>query len=196
MAIKSQYSFIFCKSAISSSFFVLAAYPTLDPAIAPVIAPPPNAAAAAAAIRACLPVDALCGSLKRSAVVRNEYPWLFDCSIKLGIKSVKFIYSKPLNGHDARIVVFNRLASSCRYPLWQVTPRSWGARQPYKNLFRCHDDVILFTFAEQDMFAVKQVARGYSTGGAGFTNVLNVNPAAFNVLARVALGRTKADMNQ
>ena len=57
-------------------------------------------------------------------------------------------------------------------------------------LFRCDDDVVLFAFAEQDVFAEEEIIRGDSADGIGFADVVDVHAAAFEVFAGLTFGRT------
>jgi hypothetical protein len=56
-----------------------------------------------------------------------------------------------------------------------------------------HDDVILFPFAEQDVFAEKQIAGGHRPRGAGFTDVVDVHAAAFDVFSRRPFERQSSE---
>ena len=84
-----------------------------------------------------------------------------------------------------------------------VSSRSYEAQSSQSLLtsaatksLRRHDDVILFAFAQQKMFSEQQVVRGDSALEICFAGVINVHAAAFDVLPRLAFGRTQPRVSQ
>jgi hypothetical protein len=61
---------------------------------------------------------------------------------------------------------------------------------------RCHDHVILFAFAQQDVLAEEQIVRRHRPRGAGFTEVVDVDATSFDIFPRLPFARAKTGSDQ
>ena len=80
-----------------------------------------------------------------------------------------------------------RTPNASRLPGVAGFREAFGVRRVHRRftplLLRRHDDVILFALAEQEVFAEKQIVGRHGARGAGFTDVFEINAAAFDILS-------------
>src|SRR5258708_13250752 len=59
-----------------------------------------------------------------------------------------------------------------------------------------HDHIIPFALAHEDMFSEKEIICVYRASRTWFPNIVQVDPAAFDVFTRLSFGRTQAGVHQ
>src|SRR5438094_680370 len=67
----------------------------------------------------------------------------------------------------------------------------------FRDSVNCHDDdcIVSFALAQKQILAEEQIARADETLRIRLADIVYVNPAAFNVLACLPLGRAQTTMN-
>src|SRR6266496_68876 len=69
-------------------------------------------------------------------------------------------------------------------------------KQVMTKSFHRQDQIIPFSFAKEQMLAEQQILPRHQAIALALANVVHINSAPFNLLSRLALGRTQTGVNQ
>src|ERR1051326_2296935 len=121
-------------------------------------------------------------------------------SIGIAVARVPKVMSPEYSVGNARKSVLRAWRNGRRARLRIWSRKGWEFKSPRAHhaggSFRRHHHVIAFAFAEQQMFAEEQIVRGDQALDLALPNIIQVNAAAFQIFAGLALARTKTGVDQ
>ena len=81
------------------------------------------------------------------------------------------------------VIELGNIPNALAHDLWCMMRAGFGKGE---------DNVIAFSFAQEQVLTEEQILRGHNALRIGFPDIVQVNPAGFHVLARLAFARAKA----